>query len=157
MYLNTPVSDINMNPETREEYLEAIFKLSKGSTDIAVRTGEIAKHMGLSPPSVTEILPILESEGYIRYKPYYGVKLTEAGSEVGKRIVRTHRVLEVFLDEYFSLSPEDMHDKACQMEHIFDSDMIDEICERLGAPEVCPHGNEIPSCEKNSCPLDQEG
>ncbi len=145
-----------MNRETREEYLEAIFKLSNGSSDKSVRTGEIAKHMGLAPPSVTEILPLLEDEGYITYKPYYGVKLTEKGRDVGMNIVRTHRVLEVFLDKYFSLPMEDMHEKACQMEHIFDKEMIDEMCEKLGAPIKCPHGNEIPSCEKNICPLDQE-
>ncbi len=142
-----------MNRETREEYLEAIFKLSGGSKEHSVRTGEIAKEMGYSPPSVTEVLQNLKEEGYIEYKPYYGVKLTDKGREVGKRIVRTHRVLEVFLDRYFSLPPEDMHDKACQMEHIFDIEMIDEMCERLGAPEVCPHGNEIPSCGKVSCPM----
>lgn len=142
-----------MNKETCEEYLEAIYKLSGASCKSAVKTGEIAKEMGLSPPTVTEILPLLEKEGYLTYKPYYGVKLTEKGMIMGMGIVRKHRVLEVFLDRYFSLDTDDMHDKACQMEHIFDMDMIDEMCKRLGGPTECPHGNEIPGCNKESCPL----
>ncbi len=143
-----------MNRETREEYLETIYKISGGSTDSPVRTGEIAKEMDLSPPTVTEILPQLEEEGYLKYKPYYGVTLTKKGLEIGMIIVRTHRVLEVFLQQYFSLEPEDMHEKACQMEHIFDIDMIDEMCKRLGAPAKCPHGNDIPGCNKDNCPLE---
>ncbi len=143
-----------MNQETREEYLETIYKISGGSTERSVRTGEIAKAMNLAPPSVTEILPLLEEEGYLVYKPYYGVKLTSKGLDIGMRIVRTHRVLEVFLDEYFDLDVEDMHEKACQMEHIFDKEMIDEMCKRLGAPTRCPHGNDIPACDKTECPVE---
>ncbi len=143
-----------MNRETREEYLETIYKISDGSTESSVRTGEIAKEMGLSPPTVTEILPQLEEQGYLNYKPYYGVTLTKKGLDVGMTIVRTHRVLEVFLKKYFSLPPEEMHQKACQMEHIFDIDMIDEMCKRMGAPTKCPHGNDIPGCKKDSCPLE---
>ena len=142
-----------MNKETREEYLETIYKISGGSTEKSVHTGEIAKEMGLAPPSVTEVLPMLEESGYISYKPYYGVKLTEKGRKEGMQILRTHRVLEVFLERYFSLEPDAMHEKACQMEHIFDSDMIDEMCKRLGAPNKCPHGNEIPGCNKDNCPV----
>jgi DtxR family transcriptional regulator, Mn-dependent transcriptional regulator len=143
-----------MNLETCEEYLETIYKISKGSLKKPAHTGEIAKKMGLSPPTVTEVLPILEKQGYLIYKPYYGVKLTEKGMKMGRNIVRTHRVLEVFLQQYFSMDLNTLHNKACQMEHIFDSKMIDEMCKRLGAPTKCPHGNDIPSCYKEHCPLE---
>ncbi len=142
-----------MNRETREEYLETIYKISGGSVDRPVHTGEIAKKMELSPPTVTEILPLLEKEGYLRYKPYHGVKLTQKGRHLGMTIVRNHRVLEVFLDQYFSISKDKIHEKACQMEHIFDKDMINEMCKRLGAPTKCPHGNDIPECDKENCPF----
>jgi Mn-dependent DtxR family transcriptional regulator len=39
------------------------------------------------------------------------------------------------------------------MEHIFDTDMIDTICERMGAPTKCPHGNVIPKCKRSECPV----
>ncbi|MGM0404630.1 MAG: metal-dependent transcriptional regulator [Thermoplasmatota archaeon] len=143
-----------MNKETREEYLENIYKLSLEREKENVKTGEIADKMGLSPPTVTEVLPVLEEEGYIEYIPYYGVKLTEDGESLGKNIVRTHRVLEVFLKKYFSLDRDRLHEKACQMEHIFDEEMIDEMCKRLGAPEKCPHGKKIPPCDFEECPVE---
>jgi DtxR family transcriptional regulator, Mn-dependent transcriptional regulator len=145
-----------MNQETCEEYLETIYKISNGSLKRAVHTGEIAKKIGVSPPTVTEVLPILEKKGYLSYKPYYGVQLTEDGLTLGKTIVRTHRILEVFLKKNFSMDLATMHEKACQMEHIFDSAMIDELCKKLGAPHKCPDGNNIPKCTKQSCPLEND-
>ncbi len=143
-----------MKRETEEEYLETMYKLYKGSKGDNIKTGEIADHLGVSPPTVTEVLPKLEEESYIEYIPYHGVKLTEKGYTEGERIVRSHRILEVFLKKYFSLDEEILHDKACQLEHIFDAEMIDILCEKLGRPSNCPHGNEIPSCNDESCSKD---
>ncbi|MEF8873398.1 MAG: metal-dependent transcriptional regulator [Candidatus Thermoplasmatota archaeon] len=148
------MSTDKMNQETREEYLEALYKISLKGQKHKIKTGEIAEKMGISAPSVTEVLHKLEEEGLIEYRPYHGVELTAKGRGEGKRIVRTHRVLEVFLDEFFSIPEKDIHDKACELEHIFDTDMVDEICERLGAPSACPHGNEIPDCGEQTCPID---
>ncbi len=143
-----------MNKETKEEYLETLYKLSLEEKD-KIKTGEIAKDLSVSSPSVTEVLPKLEEEGYVIYRPYHGVELTEKGKKEGRRIVRTHRVLEVFLNEFFDISDDKMHKKACELEHIFDMEMIDEICEKMGAPSFCPHGNEIPSCPNIECPVDE--
>ncbi len=143
-----------MNEETKEEYLEALYKLSLSQERDKIKTGQIAKKMKISPPSVTEVLQKLEKESFIEYRPYYGVELTKKGREEGKRIVRIHRVLEVFLDEFFNIPEEEIHDKACELEHIFDMDMVDEICERLGAPSTCPHGKKIPECTSKSCPVE---
>lgn len=137
-----------MKKETKEEYLETLYKLYKDGERDTIKTGEIAEHLEVSPPTVTEVLPMLESEGYLEYNPYYGVKLTEEGFNEGKRIVRSHRILEVFLKNYFSLDEEILHDKACQMEHIFDAEMINILENELGNPETCPHGNKIPPYEK---------
>ncbi|MGM0509934.1 MAG: iron dependent repressor, metal binding and dimerization domain protein, partial [Thermoplasmatota archaeon] len=76
------------------------------------------------------------------------------GEELGREIVRKHRVLEVFLNRYFTISRTDIHEKACQMEHIFNMKMINEMCKNLGAPERCPHGKPIPPCEEVNCPVE---
>lgn len=143
-----------MNKETKEEYLEILFKLAKGKEDDRIKTGQIAKELGLKPPTVTEVLPKLEEEGLLEYIPYHGVRLKDKGKEMGKNIVRTHRVLEVFLKRYFDLEDDILHEKACQMEHIFDEKMINEMCRRLGVPEECPHGNDIPPCKEVECPVE---
>ncbi|MFP4142238.1 MAG: metal-dependent transcriptional regulator [Thermoplasmata archaeon] len=142
-----------MNEETKEEYLETLYKLTSRSENNKIKTGEIAEELRISSPSVTEVLPKLEEEGYVVYRPYHGVELTEKGKKEGKRIVRSHRILEVFLDEFFDIEDEEIHEKACELEHVFDMEMIDELCERMGAPEVCPHGKTIPECKSDRCPV----
>ncbi|MEF8874903.1 MAG: metal-dependent transcriptional regulator [Candidatus Thermoplasmatota archaeon] len=146
-----------MNKNTREEYLETLYKLSRRKDGEELKTGEIADAMEISPPSVTEVLSGLDEDGFVEYIPYKGARLTEKGREEGERIVRTHRVLEGFLVEYFSMDKDKVHEKACEMEHIFDIEMIDTMCERLGAPSQCPHGKKIPSCDETECPVEDSG
>lgn len=135
--------------------MEALYKLSFNKKEEKIKTSQVAEALGISSPSVTEVLQKLEEKDLIEYRPYYGVLLTEKGRKKGRKIVRIHRVLEVFLDEFFTIPKEDIHEKACELEHIFDMEMVDEMCERLGAPSVCPHGNEIPSCRAKVCPIDE--
>ncbi len=139
-----------MNKETKEEYLETLYKLSLDSKSKKIKTGEIAEDLRVSSPSVTEVLPKLESEGYVVYRPYHGVELTEKGKKEGRRIVRTHRVLEVFLNDFFDIPDSKIHEKACELEHIFDRDMIDDLCDRMDDPDVCPHGGKIPERDDDS-------
>lgn len=143
-----------MKKETKEEYLETLYKLSLKNEGKKIKTGEIANDLNISSPSVTEVLPKLEEKDLIKYLPYQGVELTEKGEKEGCRILRTHRVLEVFLDEFFDIPEEEIHEKACELEHIFDMSMIDDICERLEDPKVCPHGGKIPSCDSEYCPIE---
>ncbi len=156
-YFNSsPHIDVTMKKETKEEYLETLYKLSLENDEDKIKTGEIADDLNISSPSVTEVLPKLEKNNYIKYLPYQGVELTEKGKKEGCRILRTHRVLEVFLDEFFDIPEEEIHKKACELEHIFDMNMIENISERLSEPKTCPHGGKIPSCKSNDCPVNEK-
>ena len=54
--------------------------------------------------SVTGMIKHLAAEGYLRHKPYYGVKLTEKGRKVALDMLRRHRVIELFLVRTLGLS-----------------------------------------------------
>ncbi|MBW3583301.1 MAG: metal-dependent transcriptional regulator [Euryarchaeota archaeon] len=102
--------------ENMEEYLETIYRLTlkKG----IAKTGEIAKHLKLSPPSVTEMNQRLEQMGYIVYKPYQGVTLTEKGERHAYHLLRRHRVVQEFLMQVLGMEKVDAHEWACKMEHV---------------------------------------
>ena len=53
----------------------------------------------LSDASVTQLFKWLSERGYVRYTPYHGVELTEAGQAVATELVRRHRLLELFLTQ----------------------------------------------------------
>ncbi len=73
------------------------------------------------------------------------VKLTQAGSEYGLRIVRAHRLWEKFLAEKTGFAEADWHKIAEQKEHELSDADTDKLSARLGNPQFDPHGDPIPT------------
>ena len=107
--------------EQMEEYLETIYRLE---TDGEVaRTGEVARHLGVAPASVTDMLQKLERADLVRYEPYKGVRLTEEGRAVGRRILGRHRVMQAFLQEVCGMDHARAHAASCDMEHFIPDEL----------------------------------
>ena len=131
--------------ENVEEYLETIYK--KSLTDNMAKTTEISKDLGIAPGSVTQMLKKLEEEGFVTYYQYKGVKLTDKGFSIGRKIVRKHRILETFLYETLGINIEDLHEQACAMEHSLSDEAERKLCQLLDFPDQCPDDhNIIPIC-----------
>jgi len=132
-----------------QEYLETILYLSRmeGSP---VKTSSIATEMGVSQPSVTEMLQRLSSKGLIEYTPYHGVSLTSEGQKEATLVRRKHQVLECFLVRVLGYSPADAHEESCLLEHSLSERLLDSLCVMLGHPTTCPDGNPIPQCKDHA-------
>ena len=72
------------------------------------------------------------------------VVLTTKGEEVGRAIVRRHRLAERLLHDVLQMNDSEIHDQACKFEHILSPGVEENICTLLGHPKVCPHGTPIP-------------
>ncbi len=81
------------------------------------------------------------------YTPYGGVKLTAAGEALALRILRRHRLIELFLANTLGLSWDEVHEEAEHMEHAVSDRLVDRIDACLGFPEVDPHGDPIPKAD----------
>ena len=81
------------------------------------------------------------------YKKYQGVSLTKSGKTTAARIVRKHRLWEVFLVEKLNFSWDEVHDVAEQLEHIKSPKLTRELDAFLGFPKTDPHGDPIPDHE----------
>ena len=126
----------------KEDYLKVIYELG-GETN-SVTNKEIAEKMELAAPSVSEMLVRLQQEGLVEYKAYHGTKLTPLGLEYCIKIVRSHRLWEVFLMEHLNYTWREAHEDAHLLEHIAPDRMIDRLDAYLGYPKTCPHGAIIP-------------
>jgi DtxR family transcriptional regulator, Mn-dependent transcriptional regulator len=135
-----------MAQEQVEEYLEAIYDLE--SRDGSAKTTAIAKCLKVAPASVTEVLKSLSDKGFVRYEPYRGATLTEAGKTIADMVKRKHRLLEVFLTDVLKLNREKVHDEACRMEHTISEDTENALCRMMKAPARCPHGSPISPCNR---------
>jgi len=103
-----------MRHKTIEEYIETICVLQQRNG--RAQTGMIAAHMGVKPPSITEMLQKLERAGLIQYASYNGAVLTVSGRKMAKELMQKHRIIADLL-EIFGIKRELAEIDACQIEH----------------------------------------
>lgn len=139
-----------MLSESTEQYLKVIYNLTeRGGT---AKTTEIADAMHVAPASVTEMIRKLAREGYVAHEPYKGVVLRPKGRKAARRMARKHRLLERFLSDFMGVTEDATHDQACRMEHALTDDAEHRLCKMMHRPTECPHGSQIPRCERRlSC------
>lgn len=123
-------------------YLETIYVLTeKGAL---ARTRDIAHDWHVSQPSATEMVQKLAAQGYLHYEPYKGASLTPEGMEIGRSVIRKHRLLERFLVEIVRMPLAEAEEAACELEHAIPPPMERWVCELLGHPAASTKGEPIP-------------
>jgi len=129
---------------TIENYVKTIYRICARRDNRPAATGELAEALEVSPGTVTSMLITLKDAGLAEYKPYEGVRLTEAGRTLALRVLRRHRLIELFLATTLNLTWDEVHDEAENMEHAASDLLVDRIDEYLGFPDADPHGDPIP-------------
>jgi DtxR family Mn-dependent transcriptional regulator len=133
------------SPLTRsvEDYLKVIYHLSSQGGFAA--TSEIAAHLEVSAPSVSGMVKRLSETGLIEHVPYRGVQLTAQGRRAALKMIRRHRILEVYLVQQLGYDWDGVHDEAERLEHAVSDELIERMSRALGDPRYDPHGAPIPT------------
>ncbi len=134
-----------MPNRTTEDYIKNIYKLQKEGE--MVTTSALAESLRLSDPSITDMVKRLSEKGFVRYTPYKGVELTSGGKTMAMKILRRHRLWEMFLVRYLGYTWDQIHDEAERLEHATSDLLEQKLDELLGFPSVDPHGDPIPSVD----------
>jgi len=132
-----------MPSEPVENYLKNIYKLQESGK--TATTTSLSEKLDISPPSVTEMIKKLAEEGSVAYTPYRGVELTTAGRKQALRIIRRHRLWELFLAEVLDYPWDEIDEEAERLEHFTSERLEERIDTVLGHPRRDPHGDAIPS------------
>ncbi|QRR03462.1 metal-dependent transcriptional regulator [Dyadobacter sandarakinus] len=136
------------NSFTEENYLKIIHSLS-GRDGQEVSTNALAESTATRAASVTDMLRKLAEKGLIHYKKYQGVRLTDEGERVAIKVIRKHRLWEVFLVEKLGFGWDEVHDIAEELEHIPSEILVEKLDTFLGHPRFDPHGDPIPDSKGN--------
>lgn len=136
------------NSFTEENYLKIIHNLS-GTEGADVSTNALAESTSTRAASVTDMLKKLAEKDLIHYKKYQGVRLTEKGERVALKVIRKHRLWEVFLVEKLGFGWDEVHDIAEELEHIPSDRLVERLDAFLGNPRFDPHGDPIPDAKGN--------
>jgi DtxR family transcriptional regulator, Mn-dependent transcriptional regulator len=138
-----------MVSSTVEDYLKAFLKLEDMNEKAS--TSMLARHLSVADASVTDMLRKLQKTGLLQYKPYYGATLTAAGRRLALRILRRHRLIELFLHQVMGYGWEQVHDEAEKLEHVVSDLFVERIDGYLGHPHKDPHGEVIPDAKGFRC------
>lgn len=123
------------------DYLKAIWQHAGEGT---AATGDIARSLGVTAPSVTGMLARLKALGLVRYQPYKGAELTEHGRREAMRLLRRHRLLETFMIGELGFGWDEVHEEAERLEHVVSDEFTERLARHLGDPAFDPHGDPIP-------------
>ena len=132
---------------TIENYVKTIYQLVLENDGQPAATGQVASALDVSPGTVTSMLKTLSDSGLAAYRPYEGVILSESGEALALRVLRRHRLIELFLQNTLELTWDEVHDEAENMEHAVSDLLIDRIDDYLGHPAADPHGDPIPKSD----------
>ena len=130
---------------SKEDYIKTIYSLN-GAKDI-VSNKQLAHSLSVSAASVTDMNNRLKKENLITYYPYKGVQLTDIGIQIANKLIRKHRIWEVFLYEKLGFDWDEVHVEADRLEHASSEKVINALSELLGHPEYDPHGGIIPNAD----------
>jgi len=129
--------------QAQEDYLKALYHLPGHVRPVPTR--DLAQRLGISSPSVSEMVTRLSAQGLVEHDRYRGQQLTREGRKVALELVRHHRLLEMFLVQVLGYRWDEVHEEAERLEHVISERMEERIFELLGRPELDPHGHAIPS------------
>jgi DtxR family Mn-dependent transcriptional regulator len=141
-----------MSTISEENYLKTIFTLS-GEQKGGVTTSSLAGHLATKASSVTDMLQKLADKSLVNYTKYRGVTLTAEGEELAIKVVRKHRLWELFLFKTLGFKWDEIHQIAEQLEHIKSDLLIERLDRFLNFPRNDPHGDPIPD-DKGQFPED---
>ena len=110
-----------------EDYLETILILHKKMG--MVRSVDVARHMGVSKPSVCHAVAVLQERGFLIMDEDHFLHLTEAGKKIAGKIYERHRFFTDRLIEA-GVDPKTAEADACRIEHVISEETFRRLKEK---------------------------
>lgn len=143
--MTTTKSQTTTPSESAQRYLVSMARLQTDGKPVPL--SRLAGELGISPISVNEMCRKLQDQGLVIYRPYKGASLTPEGKRLALRILRCHRLWEVFLVERLGFEYDQAHEIACALERATPELLADRLDLFLDHPQVNPRGEPIPTSE----------
>jgi DtxR family Mn-dependent transcriptional regulator len=128
-----------------QDYLKTLHRL--GGAEKLVSPMELAARLEVRAASVTGMLKRLAEGGWVEYEPGRGARLTPQGTAEARRVIRRHRLMELFLTRVLGLDWSEVDAEAEALEHAISPRLEQAIAAYLGEPLEDPHGHLIPTRE----------
>jgi manganese/zinc/iron transport system permease protein len=127
-----------------ENVLKALYQLGEENKNFLIQRypDEIIRRRKFEKDNLITVLKRLRRQGYVENTGnLWG--LTEEGMNRGKRVVKIHRLWEMYLTTYLRIAPDHVHEDADTIEHLLTPELEAELERLLDYPKVDPHKSEI--------------
>ena len=128
-----------------ENVLKALYQLGEESKNFFLQRSvdEIIRRRKFERSQLLPVLGRLRSQGYLEQTGnLWG--LTDEGKQRGQRVVKMHRLWELYLTTHLHIAPDHVHDDADTIEHVLTPELEAELEAVLNYPRTDPHKSEIP-------------
>lgn len=126
----------------RDHVLKSIYKAEELGKP-ALTLEELTHLYPHQKQAIIKSIKNLEKEGQLFINQEL-IKLTKPGKMEAKRIVRLHRLWELYLNEYMNIAPDHVHESAEKLEHLITPELEALLENRLNYPRLDPHQETIP-------------
>lgn len=128
-----------------ENVLKILYQLGEENRNFMIHRSvdEIIRRRKFDRSTLGTVLRRLERQGYLEQTSRSWC-LTEAGKQRAQRVVKNHRLWELYLTTYMHIAPDHVHEDAETIEHLLTPELEQQLEEQLGYPKVDPHKSEIP-------------
>ena len=99
-----------------------------------IRSVDIAEHLGVTKPSVSNAMKRLREEGYIEMNRSGFITVTTKGMDIADKIYTRHKKLTSYFIA-LGVDPEIAEEDACRIEHDISDETFDALCRCI---ESCP-------------------
>lgn len=144
-------SDLTQS-ESVQNFLKAVYSLQQKNERVS--TNALAEVLRVQAPSITDMAQRLVAAELVDYEKYKGVRLTDSGQVLALKIIRRHRMIELYLMRELGYALQEVHAEAENLEHAVSDRFIEAIDSKMGNPDIDPHGDPIPSVDGTIVPRD---
>ena len=115
-----------------ERYLEAIYEAGECAGG-EVRVKDIAASLGVSKPSVSEMVDRMVENQLVTHDKYQHIKLTAKGRRIAKGLDRKHETIKHFFIDMLGVDPDVADKDACEIEHVISDVTLNKLVEYLSS------------------------
>lgn len=133
---------------TDENIVKALYHLADREGKKQVSITELTASRRFEGSKLETALKRLIKNNLIQ-KNEKSIELTDKGFDEGARVVRLHRLWELYLNVRMNIAEDHVHHDAEAIEHIITPKLEAELIKELNYPQTDPHASEIPGINKN--------
>lgn len=128
-----------------ENVLKVFYQLGEENKNFLVYRfpDELIRRRKYERSDLLKMLNRLQRQGYLEQAGNTWA-LTEEGKTKAQRVVKIHRLWELYLTTYMKIAPDHVHEDAETIEHLLTPELEAELEKQMGYAKVDPHKSEIP-------------